>query len=472
MRTVNGRPRSVWPMKPVNYSPSPFEVDKQAPRNGKLEIMVLLSEEGWSHTCLGNERRSANNNAGVGRGGVFNALRSKDVYIRREVMRAWHVVRRELARWADDDSTFEPQSYVLVGSPGVGKSFGCGSYLLHELLRYDAARVPVVAYFVRGSAYLFHKTGNMAKRVVFYKKANDAMSAMDKMANVRQEMLLRRKEAEGVKDAERKCRAKFGFIIFDAGGECQPEVELPTSEWGCAVLSSPNKSNCEEWVDQKGALHIFISCYTTREVKALFAWQQWCRCETSERYQSCGAEVEQRWSVVERRIEEVGPLPRYVFDDKKYRVRCNDVSVALSYFCAEDMARYMSILLCRILWTEDSSTDKIIKLVRVASVLVDDCLNSFISEAIGAKLKTLVVNHFFRRSYLAKTLNTPGLVAEVLEKFGSCAFMYESVVDKVVEKMKCLRSASPGHVRESVLSRLRAASRCAQHHQVNCLQDW
>ncbi|KAG8340919.1 hypothetical protein TRVL_08253 [Trypanosoma vivax] len=76
----------------------------------------------------------------------------------------------------------------------------------------------------------------------------------------RQKMLLRRKEAEGVKDPTRKCRAKCGFIIFDAGGECQPEVELPTSEWGCVVLSSPNKSNYEEWMDQKGALHIFISC--------------------------------------------------------------------------------------------------------------------------------------------------------------------------------------------------------------------
>ncbi|KAH8609369.1 putative retrotransposon hot spot protein 4 (RHS4) [Trypanosoma vivax] len=130
------------------------------------------------------------------------------------------------------------------------------------------------------------------------------------------------------------------------------------------------------------------------------------------------------------------------------------------------MARYMSILLRRIFWTEDSSTDKIIKLVRVASVLVDDCLNSFISEAIGAKLKTLVDNRFFRRLYLAKALNTPGLAAEVLEKFGSCAFMYGSVVSKVVEKMKCLPSASPGHVRESVLSRLRAATRFVKRHQV------
>ncbi|KAH8604482.1 putative Retrotransposon hot spot protein [Trypanosoma vivax] len=57
-------------------------------------------------------------------------------------------------------------------APRNGKSFGCGLYLL-----YDAAKVLAVAYFVRGSAYLFHKTGVMTRRVVFYKKADNAVSA-------------------------------------------------------------------------------------------------------------------------------------------------------------------------------------------------------------------------------------------------------------------------------------------------------
>ncbi|CCD18707.1 putative retrotransposon hot spot protein 4 (RHS4) [Trypanosoma vivax] len=60
----------------------------------------------------------------------------------------------------------------------------------------------------------------------------------------------------------------------------------------------------------------------------------------------------------------------------------------------------------------------------------------------------------------------PGIAAEVLEKFGSCAFMYESIVDKVVEKMRRLSSAFLSHVRGSVLSRLRGAARYAQHYQV------
>nr|CCD21869.1 RHS [Trypanosoma vivax Y486] len=448
MCVVDGRPTSVWSDAEVNRTPDPWQIENvDEQQSCGLESLVLTSKKGWPFTKFQTEEES-------------------DVFVRREVVRVWHVVRRELARWPDDDRKFNPRPYVLVGTPGIGKSFGCGSYLLYELLHYDAAKVPVVAYFVDGSAYIFHKTGAMAGQVLFYDEADDALSVMWHMENERHEALVKRKEAEGVKDAEKDCRAKCGFIIFDVSGKCQPENRLSTTRWGCIVLSSPNERNFKEWKKQKRAFYIFINCYSTREMKALFAWQERCRCGTSETYQACGAEIEQRWSVVEQRIEEVGPMLRYVFDDTEYNERCSDVFVALSCFSVEDMERYMRILLSKIQWTEDSSTDQIIKLVRSASDPVEACQNIPASEVIGAKLKSFVVNYFFRRSYLAKALNMPGLVAEVLEKFGSCAFMYESVVDKVVEKMKCLPHAFIGPARESVLSRLRAAARYAQHHQV------
>ncbi|KAH8606465.1 putative retrotransposon hot spot protein 4 (RHS4) [Trypanosoma vivax] len=46
VRVVDGLPENVWSYAEVNYSPSPLEVNRQAPRNGKLEIMVVLSEDG------------------------------------------------------------------------------------------------------------------------------------------------------------------------------------------------------------------------------------------------------------------------------------------------------------------------------------------------------------------------------------------------------------------------------------------
>ncbi|KAH8615902.1 putative retrotransposon hot spot protein 4 (RHS4) [Trypanosoma vivax] len=448
MRVVDGPPEYVWPDAEVDTTQvlEPME-DVDEERGGGLELLVLTSAMGWPYT-------------------EFIHSSERDVFVRREVVRVWHVVRSQLARWPYDDSTFTPKPYVLVGTPGIGKSFGCGSYLLYELLHYDAVKVPTVAYFVRGSAYIFHKTGAMAGRVVLYEEAKSAVSAMRHMANERQEMLVRRKEAEGVKDAARKCKAKCGFIIFDVGTLYLPDDSLPTSEWGCVVLSSPSEKNFKSWMDSKGALRFYINCYTTREMKAFFAWQERCRCVTAEHYQASLAEIERQWRVVEKRIYKVGLLPRYVFDYEKYALRCKAISVALFNINDVDMARYMRILLSKIQWTEDSSTDEIIKLVRAASDPVEDCQNFPASEVIGAKLKTLVVNYFFRRSYLAKALEMPGVGADVLEKFGSCAFMYESVVDKVVEKMKCLPSALCSHMRDSVLSRLRAAARYAQYYQV------
>ncbi|KAH8605335.1 putative Retrotransposon hot spot protein [Trypanosoma vivax] len=50
MRVVDGLPENVWSYDEVNYSPSPLEVDRQAPRNGKLEIMFLSSEDGCPYT--------------------------------------------------------------------------------------------------------------------------------------------------------------------------------------------------------------------------------------------------------------------------------------------------------------------------------------------------------------------------------------------------------------------------------------
>ncbi|KAH8606512.1 putative retrotransposon hot spot protein 4 (RHS4) [Trypanosoma vivax] len=152
MCVADGRPTSVWSDAEVDVTPAPEPAENVDDARGDgLELLVLTSAMGWPYTG-------------------FKHGEERDVFVRREMVRVWHVVRSEVARWPDDDTMFRPQPYVLVGTPGIGKSFGCGSYLLYELLHYDAAKVPAVAYFLDGSAYIFHKTGVMAGRVVFYKK--------------------------------------------------------------------------------------------------------------------------------------------------------------------------------------------------------------------------------------------------------------------------------------------------------------
>ncbi|KAH8617141.1 putative retrotransposon hot spot protein 4 (RHS4) [Trypanosoma vivax] len=105
--------------------------------------MVLSSEAGWPYTRFRNERRSANNNAEVGRGGVFNAQKSKDVYIRREVVRVWYIVEKQMRAWYVEGTLTQPRTCIVVGTPGIGKSFACGSFLLHQLLHYDGGLLDV-----------------------------------------------------------------------------------------------------------------------------------------------------------------------------------------------------------------------------------------------------------------------------------------------------------------------------------------
>ncbi|KAG8339403.1 hypothetical protein TRVL_09770 [Trypanosoma vivax] len=80
------------------------------------------------------------------------------------------------------------------------ETFPC-SYLLFELMHYNEAKVPAVAYSLDGSAYMFHKIGSIAERAMFYKKADFALTVMWHMGNERQEMLVKIKKAENVKDA-------------------------------------------------------------------------------------------------------------------------------------------------------------------------------------------------------------------------------------------------------------------------------
>ncbi|CCD21470.1 hypothetical protein, conserved in T. vivax, partial [Trypanosoma vivax Y486] len=56
--------------------------DEAAGETRALELLVLTSERGWPYT-------------------EFIPSSERDVFVRREVMRVWHVVRSELARWPD-----------------------------------------------------------------------------------------------------------------------------------------------------------------------------------------------------------------------------------------------------------------------------------------------------------------------------------------------------------------------------------
>ncbi|CCD20710.1 hypothetical protein, conserved in T. vivax, partial [Trypanosoma vivax Y486] len=253
MRVVDGLPENVWSYDEVNYSPWPLEVNRQAPRNGKLEIMVLSSEDGWPYTQFRNETRSVKNNAGVGRGGVLNASTSNAVYIRREVVRVWYIVEKAMRAWYIKRKLVKPGTCIVIGTPGIGKSFACGSFLLHRLLHYEGGLLDVVAYFIRDGAYVIHNARpGVPGSVVLYSDQYAAVLKIKKMAS-----------------------CKRGFVIVDISKKGQsPPEELPTKSWPTVVLTSPDKSHYDSWKKDRNGKLIYVNCDDERDLKAFVAWQK------------------------------------------------------------------------------------------------------------------------------------------------------------------------------------------------------
>ncbi|RNE96982.1 retrotransposon hot spot (RHS) protein [Trypanosoma rangeli] len=95
------------------------------------------------------------------------------------------------------------------------------SYLLHQLLHYDATKLHVVVYcFGRDFAYLFDKR---TRTVTIYAGENNIGRAMINLAG------------SGMK----------GYIIIDMARQLQEPSNdvVPSHEWGIIMLSSPNEDN-------------------------------------------------------------------------------------------------------------------------------------------------------------------------------------------------------------------------------------
>ncbi|CCD20244.1 retrotransposon hot spot protein, (RHS), putative, partial [Trypanosoma vivax Y486] len=331
----------------------------------RVEVFVLTSPMGWPYT-------------------KFIPTNARYVFVRREMVRVWHVVEHQIQMWPNCTHQCTNEPYVLLGTPGIGKSLGCGSYLLYELLHYDAAEVPIVAYFVRGSAYIFHKTGAMAGQVVFYEEAKTAVSVMNEIT----EDNMKVEEGQGISGK------MDGYIIFDVSGAFVPYSEFLLCRWGCIVLSSPNTKNFAEWKKQNTALPLYINCYSRREIMAFHAFQKRCVLRTDEEYIGARKQIELDWTEIRTRIREVGPLPRYIFNEGVFDDRLKEVEKALESITESDMERYVKIFFGGKEWIEDGTTHKIIRLVWSSIDGHASCRNYPASVVIAKKLIGRVAHHF------------------------------------------------------------------------------
>ncbi|CCD18303.1 retrotransposon hot spot protein (RHS), putative, partial [Trypanosoma vivax Y486] len=205
MRVASGRPKSVWSFAEVSKTPLhlPTEnVDEE--RDDGLEVLVLTSEKGWPFTlfCI----------PATVDGTAFQMMHATDVVVRRESVRVWNIVRADLDAWLVRKERL-PTPFVLLGSPGIGKSFGVGSHLLYELLHYTPGKLDVVTFLVRETMYIFYlPRGGEAGRVERYRKD------------------------DGVERITRLWRAGCrGYMILDAKETMDLPTCLPSGSWGSIV---------------------------------------------------------------------------------------------------------------------------------------------------------------------------------------------------------------------------------------------
>nr|CCC94450.1 unnamed protein product [Trypanosoma congolense IL3000] len=424
----------LWSEKQVNapYDPSNLWEGDEVPRvYGKVVMMVLSSQRRWPYKCFG---------APVGEGSAAPREHSLncDVYVRRSSLRAWYIVKRELDTWTEDKCVRHPHAFVVIGTPGIGKSFATGSLLLYQLLHYSAEQLKVVAYFVDGAAYLFHKAH---REVLHYEEGDKALRDVVRMAR------------EGTK----------GCAIYDVGVENSGMEKLP-HDWCAIVLASPGESNYEKWGSRRagGTRYITIECYEEAEFRAVLTWERHVISSRNIELNNRNGTILEDWQMVKERIHMVGPVPRYVLGSEDlFEERASSMRTALKSLRYVDLDYFMWGLENNDEWVDENATHKVVMLLRTLPDESGDCRNHILSFHMWKELLTMMFGYLCRFTLRSGVLISSGEhCAVALESEGLRAFTVASVVNGIVTHLRYLpqeRGADNSHT--SVLTRAIAPGR-------------
>ncbi|EAN97802.1 putative retrotransposon hot spot protein (RHS) [Trypanosoma cruzi] len=313
MEVKEGKPEQSWTYKKVGYTLE-RNVGAEEPDALRLRLMVLTSDKGWPYSW--KEEDSI-----------------RDCYVNCEVERVWNIVKRDLTEFFGTHSGtyFTTDRSVFIGTPGMGKSMNAGSYLLYQLLHHDAEQLPMVAYFIGNRTFLFDK---IAKTVSVYMGEGSILRIVDGLSR------------RGVK----------GYIIYDVALKGhQPSTGLPCKGWGMIVVTSPNRNDYEWWAKQMRAEEFVINCPEENDVRAMCAWMK--RNQIPQ-------EQAEYWEEVRGRMNNVGPILRFIFDKQAYDDRIKACQQAVDGMNASKSRNYLDIGYCCSSNDSDLS-QKLVKVVRV-----------------------------------------------------------------------------------------------------------
>ncbi|ESS56900.1 retrotransposon hot spot (RHS) protein [Trypanosoma cruzi Dm28c] len=391
MEVREGEPPQPWTYREVGNT---FEKDDTVRKSGVLHcrLMVLTSDKGWPYSW--------------NRKGVES---TRDCYVNCEVEQVWAFVKGDLTellsipRW----TYIKPGRHVLIGTPGIGKSMAAGSYLLYQLLHYDAEQLPMVAYFIGSQSFLFDK---ITKTVSLY--MDDPR--IDDVVNI---FSLR-----GVK----------GYIIYDVAlASRQPPAGLPCRGWGMIVVTPPNKNEYERWTKKMDAIEIVIDCPEENDVRAMCIWMKRNRPLQ---------EQAEYWKEVSGRMNNVGPILRFIFGKQAYDDRIKACQQAVDGSTASELERNLGIGCCYS--PIDSELSR--KLVRVARVQrgynFGSPLNVLISPHFEREILSRLENEMKQSDFIFFVLRFWDYAPPyIIEKYAVSAFLNEDILRAIRLKIRELR---------------------------------
>ncbi|RNC42177.1 retrotransposon hot spot protein (RHS) [Trypanosoma cruzi] len=336
MYVREGEPPQSWTYKKVGDS---LEKDDGVEQSGaeRPRLMVLTSDKGWPYSW-----------------GWIKLIR--DCYVNCEVDRVWQIVKGDLTEWFSPDAGdyFTPKRRLLIGTAGIGKSMAAGSYLLYQLLHYDAEKLHLVIYSFGGNTtYVFDKTIKTVTRYVGRGASNEFL--------------------DGLWDLKMK-----GYVIYDVTRQGTPPEEF-FAPYGCGmiVVPSPEVSNYDEWKKQEGAARIIVNCPAGMDVKAMCAWMK--RDETAEKKAEC-------WRMVGERMNKVGPIPLHIFDANKFIAHSAAIEDALEGMNSRDGEKHFIHGGVR-LWDSENPSQKLVRVVRTRAESGSEVfLNAPISFCLGRRI--------------------------------------------------------------------------------------
>ncbi|RNE95385.1 retrotransposon hot spot (RHS) protein, partial [Trypanosoma conorhini] len=356
-------------------------------------LMLLSSEHKWPYSLRQGEN-------------------IEDCYINREVDRVWRIVQGDLEGefGTEDLDLFDLRRRLVIGTPGIGKSMSVGSYLLYRLLHYDVKKLQVVVYCFGGDlAFVFDKE----------KQAVTAHEGVLNITGLMKYLVWQRKLK--------------GYVIYDVDKKgYEPSWDYPPSDtWGVIVLSSPNEDNFKGWAKQKKAEMIIMNCPEELDVKAMCAWR------TRDK---SAAEQTNYWKMVEKRMGQIGPIPRHIFNGNAARTRVYQVERVLGLINASNADNYISVGEKEMVPANDAS-HKLVKTARMCRPGgVEGFANLPVCSDIGDQVLIKLTEVGKQRDFLYQLWRFRDFfLPEFLEKYGVHAFTIRGFVENVKERLKELK---------------------------------